>query len=64
MAIENFEAANQGASKQQGFESSNVVVEIQMVCMNQLKENQDEANKERHNMRHELETKFAGAIAE
>ena len=38
-SIEHFEASGGGASKKQGFDSANVVEEIQMACVNQLEEN-------------------------
>jgi len=63
-SIENFEASGGGASKKQGFESANVVAEIQTACVNQLKENREDREKERHELRHEMATEFAGAIAE
>jgi hypothetical protein len=38
-SIKHFKASGGEVSKKQGFESATVVVEIQMACINQLKEN-------------------------
>jgi hypothetical protein len=59
-AIESYEAAGGGASKRQGFESTNAVAEIQTACVNQITENKAENTREMTQMA----TEFAGVINE
>jgi hypothetical protein len=59
-AIETYEAAGGGASKKQGFESTNAVAEIQTACVNQITQNKAENSREMTAMA----TEFAGVINE
>ena len=59
-AIESFEAAGGGASKKQGYESTNAATEFQAACVAEIQQNRaatDEENKV-------MATAFTGAIAE
>jgi hypothetical protein len=59
-AIETYEAAGGGASKKQGFESTNAVAEIQAACENKITENKAETSREMTAMA----TEFVGVINE
>merc|ERR1712153_231296 len=59
-AIESFEAAGGGASKKQGYKSTNASTEFQATCVAEIQQNRaatDEENKV-------MATAFTGAIAE
>ena len=59
-AIESFEVAGGGASKKQGYESTNASTEFQAACVAKIQQNRTATNKENKVMA----TAFTGAIAE
>ena len=59
-AIESFEAVGGGASKKQGYESTNASAEFQAACVAEIQQNRAATDKENKVMA----TAFTGAIAE
>jgi hypothetical protein len=60
VAIESFEAAGGGASKKQGYKSTDVAAEFQAVCIAEIRENRATTNKKNKVMT----MAFTGAIME
>ena len=59
-AIKSFEAAGDGASKKQGYKSTNASTEFQAACVAEIQQNRAATNEENKVMA----TAFTGAIAE